>query len=86
LVKWLLRICIAVWTSERISEDWKRWVMDKTPKKGDVAICANNLLSISAPWSCCALEMLLTNALERIKLGFERDAPAPISVLPYANL
>lgn len=78
MVKWLLRICIAVWTNERIPEDWKRWVMDKTPKKGDVAICANNLLSISAPWSCCALEMLLTNTLERIKLGF--------SVLPYANL
>ena len=31
LIDWLLRICIAcaVWTSERMPEDWKRGVLSK---------------------------------------------------------
>ena len=38
LIDWLLRICIAVWTSERMPEDWKRGVIVKIPKKGNIAI------------------------------------------------
>ena len=49
LIEWLLRICIVVWTRERMLADWKRGVIVKIPKKGDIAICANNrgTLSIS---------------------------------------
>ena len=42
LLDWLLRICSAVWSSERVPEDWKKGVIIKPPKKGDIAICSNN--------------------------------------------
>ena len=69
-------------------------VIVKIPKKGDIVICANNrgitLLSIAGNVFCALVLWRIRDAVhecsERIKLDFERDAPAPISVLPFANL
>ena len=68
LIEWLLRICIAVWTSERIPEDWKRGVIVKIPKKGDIAICANNrgitLLSIAGKVFCTLVLLRIRDAVD----------------------
>ena len=68
LIEWLLRICIAVWTSEGVPEDWKRGVIVKIPKKGDIAICANNrgitLLSIAGKVFCTLVLLRIRDAVD----------------------
>ena len=68
LLDWLLRICSAVWSSERVPEDWKKGVIIKLPKKGDIAICSNNrgitLLSIAGKVFCTFVLLRFRDAVD----------------------
>ncbi len=58
-----------VWNEEKVPDTWKRGIIVKIPKKGDLSLCGNwrgiNLLSVPGKIFCRVL-------LQRIKLGIDK--------------
>ena len=67
--KALYKIFNQAWDEERVPEDWKRGIIVKLPKKGDLTICGNwrgiNLLSVPGKIFCRVL-------LQRIRQGVDK--------------
>ena len=57
-----------MWSSERVPEDWKKGVIIKLPKKGDIAICSNNtgiiLLRIAGKVFCTFFLLRFRDAVD----------------------
>ena len=59
-----------VWEEETVPETWKRGIIVKLPKKGDLSVCSNwrgiNLLSVPGKIFCRVMLLRLRQAIERI--------------------
>ena len=81
LQEWLTRVCITVWKSEESPPDWKKGVIIKLPKKGDLTICGNNrgitLLSIAGKMFCTIILLRICDAIDKClrenQAGLERE-------------
>ena len=70
----------SVWEEEKVPESWKKGIIVKLPKKGDLSVCSNwrgiNLLSVPGKIFCRILLMRMRQAIERIlreeQAGFRR--------------
>ena len=69
LINWLTRVCVAVWRSEQPPDDWKKGVIIKLAKKGDLTICSNNrgitLLSVAGKVFCSVILYRLRDAVDK---------------------
>ena len=69
LEEWLTRICKIVWKNEKPPEDWKKGVIIKLPKKGDLTICSNNrgitLLSVAGKVFCSFILNRFKGAIDK---------------------
>jgi hypothetical protein len=59
-----------IWTSEEVPDSWKKGVIVKFPKKGDLSVCGNwrgiNLLSVPGKIFCRVLLQRLKQSIERV--------------------
>ena len=59
-----------VWEEEKVPETWKKGIIVKLPKKGDLSVCGNwrgiNLLSVPGKIFCRVLLQRMRQTLERI--------------------
>jgi hypothetical protein len=59
-----------IWTSEEVPDSWKKGVIVKLPKKGDLSVCGNwrdiNLLSVPGKIFCRVLLQILKQSIERV--------------------
>ena len=85
-----------VWEEERVPEAWKKGVIVKLPKKGDLSICGNwrgiNLLSVPGKIFCRIILQRLKQSIERTlreeQAGFRsgRSCADQIFVLTHFSL
>ena len=64
----LLNFCNRIWSKEKIPEEWRKGLLIKLPKKGDLSYCKNRcgimLLNMSSKVFCRVI-------LERIKVALD---------------
>jgi hypothetical protein len=67
-------LCCDIWTSETIQDDWKRGVLVKIPKMGDLSNCKNwrgiNLLCVASKVLC---KIILTRMMEVLEKGIRKE-------------
>ena len=67
--KSLKKLCNKVWEEEKVPEAWKRGIIVKLPKRGDLSACGNwrgiNLLSVSGKIFCRVLLQRARQSIER---------------------
>jgi hypothetical protein len=70
----LLPLFTDIWTSETIPDEWKRGVIVKIPKKGDLSNCKNwrgtNLLCVNSKVFC---KIILTRIIEVPEKGIKKS-------------
>ena len=64
----LTNLCNLCWREQQVPEDWKRGMIIKLPKKGDISCCGNwrGIILLSVPGKVLCLIML-----ERLKIGLD---------------
>jgi len=64
----LLDLCNRIWSEEKIPEEWKKGLIIKPPKKGDLSYCKNwrgiMLLNMASKVFCRVI-------LERVKIALD---------------
>ena len=69
MVKWLQQICEKIWKEEKHPSDWKRGIITKIPKKGDLLDCNNwrgvTLLSVPGKVFLAFFLQRLKNAVDK---------------------